>query len=296
MSGPPVTGSEASPASVEHPPPPRWKQGVAAAAAVVSTLGVAAGVAGVAGMFEPSRPPQLPPGPDDAAGSIDTVPGGAGQGESAGSGASGGTDQAADSRRSPDPDRVADPSPEWLDTVSEATGIPRRALEGYARAQLAATEEQPACRISWPTLAAVGEIESGHGTAAGGEIGADGRTTEDVIGIPLDGTDNTAAIPDSDGGSLDGDSEWDRAVGPMQFIPTTWRTWGADADSAAGADPHDIDDAALSAARYLCSEGRVLTSDSGWWDAILTYNESRSYGEDVLAAADRYATEAAEAV
>ncbi|GAA4939859.1 hypothetical protein GCM10023224_21810 [Streptomonospora halophila] len=293
MSGPPVTGSEESPASAEHPPPPRWKRGIAAAAAVASTLGVAAGVAGVAGMFEPSRPPQLPPGPDDAAGSIDTVPGAAGQQESAGSG---GSDLAADSRRSPDPDRIADPSPEWLGTVSDATGIPRRALEGYARAQLTVTEEQPECRISWPTLAAIGEVESDHGTAAGGEIGADGRTTEDVIGIPLDGSDNTAAIPDSDGGSLDGDSEWDRAVGPMQFIPTTWHKWGADADSAAGADPHDVDDAALSAARYLCSEGRVLTSDSGWWDAILTYNESRSYGEDVLSAADRYATEAAEAV
>ncbi|MFD0800740.1 lytic murein transglycosylase, partial [Streptomonospora algeriensis] len=223
--------------------------------------------------------------------SIDTVPAGTGPAQEQGG------DPAADDRPSPDPEQTvgADPSPEWLDTVSEATGMPRRALEGYARAQLTLVDEQPGCLISWPTLAGIGQIESGHGTAAGGEIGADGRTTEEVIGIPLDGSRNTAAIADTDDGALDGDREWDRAVGPMQFIPTTWEKWGADADADGDADPHDIDDAALAAARYLCADGRDLTSDTGWWEAILSYNDSRSYGDDVLDAADRYAWAAGDA-
>ncbi|QBI52364.1 lysozyme family protein [Streptomonospora litoralis] len=288
MSGPPVTDPEAPASSGSTPHPGRWKRGAAAAAAVVSTLGLAAAVAGIAGTFQPDRPPELPPGADRAGGSIDTVP------ESA---SPEGSEPTADERRSPAPGAaVADPSPQWLDTVSEATGVPRRALEGYARAQLVLMAEQPDCLVSWPTLAGIGKIESRHGTIHGGEIGSDGRTTERIIGIPLDGTDNTAAISDSDGGALDGDTRWDRAVGPMQFIPTTWQDWGADADSTRGADPHDIDDAALAAARYLCADSRVLTSDTGWWEAVLSYNESRSYGEDVMAAADDYATSADEAL
>nr|WP_218902924.1 lytic murein transglycosylase [Streptomonospora nanhaiensis] len=258
-------------------------------AAVVTTVGVAAGVVGAVRALEPDSPPALPPGAGQAAGSIDTVP-------ATGASASGGPDLSADDRPSPDPDAApAEPSPQWLATVSEATGVPERALESYARAQLRLSAEQPACMVSWPTLAGIGEVESVHGTIFGGEIGPDGRTTEEIIGIPLDGSNNTRTIRDSDGGRLDRDTEWDRAVGPMQFIPTTWARWGADADGG-GADPHDLDDAALAAARYLCADDRVLTTDSGWWEAILEYNESRDYGEDVLAAADRYANDAAGAL
>ncbi|RCV49905.1 lytic transglycosylase domain-containing protein, partial [Marinitenerispora sediminis] len=180
-------------------------------------------------------------------------------------------------------------SPEWLDRLATATGIPPRALQGYAAAQLRLLDERPDCQVSWPTLAAIGYVESRHGSYTGGEIGADGRTTVDVIGIPLDGTNRTAAIPDTDGGRLDGDSEWDRAVGPLQFIPATWARWGADADGDGRADPHDIDDAALAAARYLCADGRVLTDGADWQAAVLAYNRSDAYAADVLAEANRYA-------
>lgn len=180
------------------------------------------------------------------------------------------------------------PSSEWLDQTSESTGIPRRALEGYASAQLVLAAEQPSCQLSWPTLAGIGYIESHHGTYAGGEIDPDGNTTVDIIGIPLDGTNQTRSIPDTDGGRYDEDTEWDRAVGPMQFIPHTWEEW-AEPNSEGEADPHNIDDAALAAGRYLCSEGGDLTVAANWEAAMFEYNESDEYVADVLAYAHAYA-------
>jgi membrane-bound lytic murein transglycosylase B len=166
--------------------------------------------------------------------------------------------------------------------------VPRRALEGYASAQLVLDADQSSCQLSWPTLAGIGYVESRHGTYAGGELGPDGNTTVDVIGIPLDGTNNTQAIPDTDNGELDGDTEWDRAIGPMQFIPSTWDRWGESLEGGAP-DPHNIDDAALTAARYLCGNGRDLTSANDWESAILEYNRSSAYVSDVLAYAHAYA-------
>ncbi|WP_234003867.1 MULTISPECIES: lytic transglycosylase domain-containing protein [unclassified Nocardiopsis] len=195
-------------------------------------------------------------------------------------------DAGADERSSPaGPQR---PSDEWLDEVSDNTGVPRRALEGYASAQLVLDADQSSCQLSWPTLAGIGYVESRHGTYAGGELGPDGNTTVDVIGIPLDGTNNTQAIPDTDNGELDGDTEWDRAIGPMQFIPSTWDRWGESLEGGAP-DPHNIDDAALTAARYLCGNGRDLTSANDWESAILEYNRSSAYVSDVLAYAHAYA-------
>ncbi|MEE2049363.1 murein transglycosylase [Nocardiopsis tropica] len=193
----------------------------------------------------------------------------------------------ADERHTPEPTA---PRAEgaWVERVAEATTIPSRALEGYASAQLVMAEDQPSCQLSWPTLAGIGMVESIHGTYAGGEIGPDGTTTVDIIGIPLDGTNNTRAIPDTDGGRYDGDTEWDRAIGPMQFIPTTWGRWGASLEGG-DPDPHNIDDAALAAARYLCAEGRDLTDAADWEAAILEYNRSREYVNDVLAYAHAYA-------
>ncbi|WP_344976173.1 lytic transglycosylase domain-containing protein [Salinactinospora qingdaonensis] len=240
-------------------------------------------VAGVAGS---AAPEMMPPGPNAKGGLVDTL--GAAT-------LSASTASAADQHLSPDDGEVVpDISPAWLDRVSERTGIPRRALQGYAMAQLYLVAEQPDCRISWPTLAGIGAVESVHGTYAGGEIGPDGRTTVDIIGIALNGENGTAAITDTDGGALDDDTTWDRAVGPMQFIPTTWERWGADAGDDGTADPHDIDDASLAAARYLCADGRDLTTREGWWDAILSYNQSEEYGEDVLETAKGYANAASQ--
>ncbi|MGH3994059.1 MAG: lytic murein transglycosylase, partial [Pseudonocardiaceae bacterium] len=82
---------------------------------------------------------------------------------------------------------------------------------------------------------------------------------------------------------------YDRAVGPMQFIPSTWARWASDGDGDGQADPHDIDDAAVTAARYLCADRRDVGTARGWWAAVLSYNNSVDYAQRVFGAADAYA-------
>ncbi|PWV73281.1 Membrane-bound lytic murein transglycosylase B [Prauserella marina] len=178
----------------------------------------------------------------------------------------------------------------WADEVAESTGVPARVLAAYGRAEMWLRGEQPGCRLSWGTLAGIGRVESRHGTIGGGEIKENGMPTSPIVGIPLDGSPGVKEIRDTDDGRLDADRTWDRAVGPMQFLPTTWERWGKRAVLDGGEpDPQNIDDAALAAARYLCWNGRDLSTPEGWWDAVLTYNVSVGYGRDVFAAAESYA-------
>jgi membrane-bound lytic murein transglycosylase B len=98
-------------------------------------------------------------------------------------------------------------------------------------------------------------------------------------------------ILDTDGGAFDGDTVYDRAVGPMQFIPETWRIWAVDASGDGVADPHNIDDAAATA-RYLCRLDGTLASDETWIRAIRSYNDTFEYQTRVATSAERYAREA----
>jgi membrane-bound lytic murein transglycosylase B len=178
----------------------------------------------------------------------------------------------------------------WVEAVSLVTAVPVVALQAYADAALALADEQPACRVGWTTIAAIGGIESGHGTHGGATLLADGTTSVRILGPALDGRPGFAAIratPEST--AWHGDATWDHAVGPMQFLPSTWVRWGADGDGDGVENPNDIDDAALGAARYLCASGGDLTSASGWHDAVYSYNHSDQYVTDVLGAANRYA-------
>ncbi|WP_167152320.1 lytic murein transglycosylase [Lysinibacter cavernae] len=177
----------------------------------------------------------------------------------------------------------------WVSAVSAGTGIPERALTAYAGAALVTAQRMPSCGIGWNTLAGLGLIESGHGTIAKGAIYPDGVARPDIIGIPLNG-DGVLAMRDTDGGRIDGDPEWDRAVGPMQFIPQTWAEWGVDGNADGVADPHNIDDAALAAAAYLCAVGGDLTQQANWESAIAGYNPSHDYVVDVSQAAAQYAS------
>lgn len=176
----------------------------------------------------------------------------------------------------------------WAQQVSDKTGIPQRALLAYARADLTLRVQNPACHIGWNTVAAIGAVESAHGSHGGARLDAAGRAEPVIRGPRLDGS-RSARIADSDRGSLDGDSQWDRAVGPMQFLPATWRQWGRDADGDGVADPDQIDDAALTAAEYLCSAGGSVNSASGWTRAIWAYNHSSDYVDRVRSFANAYA-------
>jgi membrane-bound lytic murein transglycosylase B len=166
-------------------------------------------------------------------------------------------------------------------------GIPDLVLAAYRRAADLLATTDPSCGITWDLLAGIGKVESSH--ARGGRVDAGGRTWTPILGPRLDGV-STATIRDSDGGALDGDAVWDRAVGPMQFIPGTWRAFGADGDGDGRADPHDIDDAALAAGRYLCLGSADLTTDAGRTAALLRYNRSMAYVAKVLGWAKAYAS------
>jgi hypothetical protein len=175
----------------------------------------------------------------------------------------------------------------WAAKAAAATGIPDRAFLGYASADLTIEEKQPACGLGWNTLAAIGTVESDNGTYGGATVLPNGYTSKPIIGVPLDGGTfgggTVAAIPDARHG-------WVHAIGPMQFLPSTWAKWGADADGNGVANPNQIDDAALAAARYLCASG-TMTNPAGWRAAVFSYNQSTAYVDNVAAIANRYAAD-----
>lgn len=170
-----------------------------------------------------------------------------------------------------------------LTSTVTALGFPLVAVDAYWRASGNAR-----CHMPWWLLAGVGRIESGHGSAHGSRLTETGDTTVRILGIALNGTRNTAAIRDTDGGRLDGDSTWDRAVGPMQFIPGTWRRWAADGNDDGEIDPHNLYDASAAAAAYLCQVRGDVTTDVEARIALLAYNRSTPYGLLVLDQGHRY--------
>ena len=107
--------------------------------------------------------------------------------------------------------------------------------------------------LSWTVLAAIGQIESGDGQNEG---------------------------PSTAG-----------ALGPMQFLPSTWQTWGTDGFGDTGApnimNPYD---AVPSAARLLCADG-AAGGGQALRNAIFDYNHAGWYVDEVLTLAGEYAQE-----
>jgi hypothetical protein len=96
--------------------------------------------------------------------------------------------------------------------------------------------------MAWTLLAAVGQVESGHGRNVG---------------------------PSSAG-----------AVGPMQFLPPTFASYAVDGDRDGRLDPYSPADSIFTAARYLCAGG--AGSPSGVRAALFTYNHAQWYVDLVL--------------
>ncbi|MER7401017.1 lytic murein transglycosylase [Streptomyces sp. NPDC000070] len=158
--------------------------------------------------------------------------------------------------------------------------LPASVFAAYRRAEERLAREAPGCRLRWQLLAAIGQVESGQ--ARGGRVTPDGTTVAPILGPRLDGV-AFALIRDTDGGAHDGDTVYDRAVGPMQFIPSTWARWGADGNGDGRTDPDNVFDAALAAGRYLCAGGRNLSVPAQLDRAILGYNHSAAYLRTVRA-------------
>ncbi len=185
--------------------------------------------------------------------------------------------------------RPADQLREWAAERAPALGMPIEALEAYAYAARVAEVENPDCNLEWTTLAGIGQVESHNGTYRGSLIAPNGDVRPQIRGVRLDGTNGNLEIIDSEGVSHDGDAPYARAMGPMQFIPDTWKLYGVDANNDGIVSPDNFDDAALSAAGYLCWRGKDLSTPRGWMNALRAYNLSDQYARTVRDWATAYA-------
>jgi membrane-bound lytic murein transglycosylase B len=181
---------------------------------------------------------------------------------------------------------VSVPPPNMMVNTPGALGIPAIALSAYRNAEQKMAVEAPSCGVSWNLLAGIGHIESGH--ASGGAVDTRGTAIVPIYGPALDGT-----LPGNEvilQGSIANRVGYARAMGPMQFLPRTWARYASDGKGDGTADPQNLFDATLAAARYLCSGGLNLRDQSQVMAAILRYNNSIPYAQNVLGWAAAYAT------
>ncbi|MTE17396.1 lytic transglycosylase [Nocardia sp. CT2-14] len=161
-------------------------------------------------------------------------------------------------------------------------GIPEIVLAAYRNAELALQSSDPNCHLPWYLLAGIGRIESNH--ANNGRTDAAGTTVSPIYGPALDGTlPGNEIIKATDGSFV-------RAVGPMQFLPSTWSIYAANGKGSGTPDPNNVFDAALAAGKYLCSGGMDLADPQQQLRAVLRYNNSVSYAANVLSWANAYKT------
>ena len=135
--------------------------------------------------------------------------------------------------------------------------------------------------LPWQVLAAIGWVESRHGQGRVDPV--TGRVDPPIVGPPIDGRPGFALIRDQS--QPDG---YARALGPMQFLSTTWAAWATlapDRPPTATADVQNAWDAIFTAARYLCGENREVGDVRS---AVLSYNRSEAYVDDVMAKAEAY--------
>jgi len=165
----------------------------------------------------------------------------------------------------------------WTASAMSDHNVPAAANRAYRSAARTMAGIDPYCQLPWTLLAGIGRVESDHGRYGGSTLAIDGVSHPLIIGVQLDGQGPVAAIRDTDDGKLDKDKVWDRAVGPMQFIPSTWVGAARDGDGDGVESPNDLDDAALAAATYLCSGSGSVLGDVAMSAAIYRYNQDDYY-------------------
>ncbi|MBN0972511.1 lytic transglycosylase domain-containing protein [Gordonia hongkongensis] len=180
------------------------------------------------------------------------------------------------------------PPPPPVRPASVTTGaVPVTNYDAYEAAAKSVTSTHPRCGIDWKVIAGIGRVESHH--ADQGNVNPDGVLRSAIFGPRLDGSlAGNQVIGDTDGGELDGDPVYDRAVGPMQFLPSTWKMYAADGNGDGKSDPQNIFDAALTTANYLCDDDLDLRDSSSLVTAVLRYNNSMEYVNKVLGFAREY--------
>jgi membrane-bound lytic murein transglycosylase B len=181
--------------------------------------------------------------------------------------------------------KLSAPPPSVVVNSPGALGIPAIALAAYRNAELLMAAADPACGVSWNLLAGIGRIESAH--ANGGATDAQGTAVPPIFGPLLDGSLPGNEIIVQSRGS--GGVHYARALGPMQFLPGTWARFASDGKGDGRPDVQNVFDAALAAARYLCSGGLNLRDPMQTIAAVLRYNNSMPYVENVLGWAAAYA-------
>jgi hypothetical protein len=181
---------------------------------------------------------------------------------------------------------VSAPPPSMVVNAPGTLRIPAIALSAYRNTERIMATAAPACGISWNLLAGIGRIESMH--ANGGATDARGTAVRPIYGPALDGTlpGNEVIVQSRTADRV----TYARAMGPMQFLPGTWSRYASDGDGDGKADVQNVFDASLAAARYLCSGGLNLRDPSQVMAAILRYNNSMAYAQNVLGWAAAYAT------
>jgi cell wall-associated NlpC family hydrolase len=183
-------------------------------------------------------------------------------------------------------------SPSATAPVASVGGIAPRMMTAYVRAAGLMSTMVPSCKgMTWELIGGIAKVESDN--AAGRTIADDGLITPSILGPRLDGSGaggNTTPVRDTDAGKWDGDTEFDRAVGPTQFLPSTFAGYAARVrpDNPAGANPNNADDESLATALYLCGNGRDLTDQSQLRSAVYSYNASQAYVDEVLNWASLY--------
>lgn len=191
--------------------------------------------------------------------------------------------------REPEPPRQAAVDESGTDSA-RPTSVPPIAMAAYLHAERRLALESPQCGLAWSLLAGIGKVESDH--AFGGAADSAGNPVNPIYGPTLDGSlSGNNVVLDTDGGALDGLTDYDRAVGPMQFLPQTWNEFAADGNGDGIEDPQNLFDATIAAGRYLCSGGSSLTDPDQRTKAILRYNNSMAYVVTVMGWADKYRSE-----